>query len=329
MGDPEQPLRQLRQLHQLHRVGRLLQGAIGGDSVTFTRIRHAQGVPTVHAINLEPERQSAITVVDNFNAIAASHYTPPFDYSLAPHRERSHFVDEIELFGPDPVSTPFFERYLLPAGIRHQLRTLIFDGDRILGLVVVARGHHTAPFTARDRRAGRSLHARILADVVAYERSNAPPKTTADLVVDAAGDVDFTSATGDAWLAHPGCRDDLRRLVQIRSAGWTTMPVLAATGLASVCHVVGKNGERWLIRLEATTLIKARQHLPPRQRELARLLLDGQSLSGAAAALGIGRETAKEHLRRLYQTLEVSNRVELLRNLEAIFRDEPPAPGGA
>ena len=51
--------------------------------------------------------------------------------------------------------------------------------------------------------------------------------------------------------------------------------------------------------------------LTPRQREVLRLLLDGHSTPRIAGDLKIAQGTAKQHIRAIYDTLEVSTRAQL------------------
>ena len=55
--------------------------------------------------------------------------------------------------------------------------------------------------------------------------------------------------------------------------------------------------------------------LSRREREVARLLVDGYSLVNAAAILGLSENTTRTYLKRIYAKLGVCNRVEFVRRL--------------
>jgi DNA-binding NarL/FixJ family response regulator len=52
------------------------------------------------------------------------------------------------------------------------------------------------------------------------------------------------------------------------------------------------------------------EELTPRQRQVLELVAQGKCNKEVAASLGISEHTVEQHLRRIYKTLEVSNRVE-------------------
>ncbi len=58
-------------------------------------------------------------------------------------------------------------------------------------------------------------------------------------------------------------------------------------------------------------------HLPSRQRQIATLCVGGASTALIASRLGISSNTVKFHVKELYRTLGVSNRLGLARALEA------------
>ena len=75
-------------------------------------------------------------------------------------------------------------------------------------------------------------------------------------------------------------------------------------------------------RLAASTTprptARARMHaLSAREREIARLLVEGYSVLNAAALLDISENTVRTYVRRLYQKLGISSRLDLVRELAA------------
>jgi DNA-binding CsgD family transcriptional regulator len=303
-------------------VGVRLQ-TIGGDLFSFSRYREVDGEAMMSALNIDEGNDDSARRIELFNRLTAARYVPPFDYAAAPRRHREAFLDELEVFGLEPLSTDFFQRYFAPIEIQHQLRALIFDGHRFLGLLAFGRRPKTAAFTKRDRAAATAMLPQLRRALVQAEREDARvPEGPGDLVIDDRGEVLMASASGQAWLALPGIPAELRRLSQ-RPPTAGVVPVHFAQAAARVTVMRAGDTRHLLVHLKPSMQAALRPHLTPRQRSLASLLLAGHSLPDAADALGIGRETAKEHVRRMYLVLGVSSRLELLRALEGMSLTEP------
>ncbi|MEM7446189.1 MAG: helix-turn-helix transcriptional regulator [Pseudomonadota bacterium] len=67
--------------------------------------------------------------------------------------------------------------------------------------------------------------------------------------------------------------------------------------------------------------------LTPRQRDVAKLLVQGNSSDQTAKALGISAETSRNHIRSIYDRLAVSNRVDLALALTSRPPDSLPVSG--
>ena len=70
---------------------------------------------------------------------------------------------------------------------------------------------------------------------------------------------------------------------------------------------------------------------PPRQGEVARRVVAGQSGRQVARALGLSCETVQTHMKRLYERLHMHCRIELGMQISAAYRawrDESPPPTG-
>jgi DNA-binding CsgD family transcriptional regulator len=57
--------------------------------------------------------------------------------------------------------------------------------------------------------------------------------------------------------------------------------------------------------------------LSAREREIARLLVEGYSVLNVSALVGIGENTVRTYVRRLYRKLGVCNRAQLCARLQA------------
>ncbi len=82
---------------------------------------------------------------------------------------------------------------------------------------------------------------------------------------------------------------------------------------------------------EAWAAIAEELQLSPRQAEVARCVVAGQSDRQAAEALGLSWGTVQTHLERLYERLNIQSRVELATRVWAAYhawRAESPPPTG-
>ncbi|MER2511251.1 MAG: helix-turn-helix transcriptional regulator [Nitrosomonas ureae] len=106
----------------------------------------------------------------------------------------------------------------------------------------------------------------------------------------------------EIWLPGPPSNGETADFVLRRLAGE------ALFLLSVIVHVTASSAEQ-LERLGELL------RLPPRQRELAGHLLGGLSLDLAAARMGIGRRTARDHLKGLFHATGTSRQTELIANL--------------
>jgi len=71
------------------------------------------------------------------------------------------------------------------------------------------------------------------------------------------------------------------------------------------------------VRRIRAPLRSLKQPLTPRQIQIAKMISDGSSNKKIAKALGLSAGTVKVHLHRIFQTLNVSNRVQLAMRAKA------------
>ena len=64
---------------------------------------------------------------------------------------------------------------------------------------------------------------------------------------------------------------------------------------------------------EQIDIVQAIFSLSKTQTEIVRLIGKGMELSKAAEALGVTKNTARTHLRRVYEKVDVNSQIELLR----------------
>ena len=82
-------------------------------------------------------------------------------------------------------------------------------------------------------------------------------------------------------------------------------------GTAAVAAVITKPVEPSGLLL--TPILATNYRLTPSETRLARLIIDGHSLKGAAERLGITRNTARTHMKRIYTKIGVHSQADLIR----------------
>lgn len=70
--------------------------------------------------------------------------------------------------------------------------------------------------------------------------------------------------------------------------------------------------------------IADRLELPPRQRQVARLVCRAYTNNMIAADLGVSADTVRLHLKQVFRRLDVGDRVGLVVRLAAAAHDEEP-----
>ena len=74
--------------------------------------------------------------------------------------------------------------------------------------------------------------------------------------------------------------------------------------------------------LPSDEVIRGHFGLTPRETEVARLLAEGRTNAGVAAALSISQHTARHHTEKVFRKLGVSSRAEVGPRLRALRRGE-------
>jgi DNA-binding CsgD family transcriptional regulator len=98
-----------------------------------------------------------------------------------------------------------------------------------------------------------------------------------------------------------------RELVVLGPSGGRTRVVSSGVPLKGGGRIVGVFG---IARVVQTEQPMPHTHLTPRQSETLHLLADGASTEEIASRLGVARETARGHIRRLLAALDVHSRLE-------------------
>ncbi|HEX4437239.1 MAG TPA: helix-turn-helix transcriptional regulator [Solirubrobacteraceae bacterium] len=249
----------------------------------------------------------------------------------------------------DPQRSARYRDLLLPAGIPHELRGAFVVRGRVWGAVHIARRGSSGAFQQRDADALAALTASIARGIQASLRFDAARRMTG---AEAPGMV-VLGPNDEVELITPPARELLSSL-HPRDSGYTNetiaTPLLALAsfirsapdggqGAGKVVTVPG--GEGWVtlhaslpgppgdgrvaIVLEpATGARSATVRLEafgatPREREVATLLARGLSRAEMAESLVLSPYTVEDHVKSLYEKLEVASRQELVAR---VFLDE-------
>jgi len=146
-----------------------------------------------------------------------------------------------------------------------------------------------------------------------FDRQNMPGP--GDLLVRPDGSVEYASENGREWLERQGFSAALRQHVADFDGGGPARPTLAGLRAAEARFVRldADRRVRYLVTLvPASPLwLPATGDLTARQTEVAKFAAAGATVDEIAATLGISPNTVKDHLRKIYATLNVADRLEL------------------
>lgn len=84
------------------------------------------------------------------------------------------------------------------------------------------------------------------------------------------------------------------------------------TGNRSAAHRRSSEAHSGLLSPEGWAHIQAVFDLPPRQMEVIRHIFDGHQVAAIAWKMGVKDSTVTEHIRRIYTTLQVADRSQLI-----------------
>jgi len=239
--------------------------------------------------------------------------------------ESAGFLDAASLFGSWErfAERPFSRSMRELAGIGDQIRLLAFQGDHYLGWIGAFRQWDKPRFGARERQRLAGVVPRIISQLAAADAAEREglPGTAGFIVVRPDGEVEHASAEGQVWLSRTPFREALARVVKALplddGAAPVERPVWRAR--ARLTRLEGSDGPRHLVCLEPNAELRrpALSRLSPTQRRVATLVADGLRRKEIAELLGLGEETVRSHVREIYRRLEVADRFELLRLIQA------------
>lgn len=220
-------------------------------------------------------------------------------------------------------------------GLQHSLQGPLVLCGQVAGTVNFARGTACGAFTARSRWLARVIcdevgaaFARLLEREETIEQLNlfkaCFDTVPVPLVIsDAAGQIralngDARSRTGIDESA-PQAIDVLHRLRDtvacLADSAADSLAVTARTGEILVSVRLPGFDQLFLSSWQqgADTDHHPLAELPARSRVVAELLIQGRQNKWIAWKLGISQETVKDHVKRIYRRLGISNRTQLLK----------------
>lgn len=222
--------------------------------------------------------------------------------------------------GAPTKPAPARSRLHLAVGVRSEVRLLVYDRDRFVCWLGLARG----AWEGRHRRDDlNELEARrpfVVRRLIALDRALRAARDelpTPSVLLDRHGGVEAASAAGGPWLTERR-REELRAFVAEVSDHGAPPERLVGGFCVHLRELVRADG-RSLHLAEAERASRPRLHpasrLTARQRQVSELAARGEQIPEIAARLEISEWTVREHLKQAYRRLGVSSRVELVRRL--------------
>jgi DNA-binding CsgD family transcriptional regulator len=224
-----------------------------------------------------------------------------------------------------------------PSGFGDELRAALVDESRTWGAIVLLREERTANFTPAEERVVGSLsalladglrRAMLLTELTAGDGADEPGPGLLVLADD--GTILSANATAELWLDELGAEPGASLPLVIR-----TVALRARTGAADAIARarVRTPAGRWLVvrgsllgdgaavileearSPELAPLIADAYALTPRERSVTQLVAQGLSTSAIASRLFMSPYTVQDHLKSIFDKVDVSSRGELVARL--------------
>jgi DNA-binding CsgD family transcriptional regulator len=234
-----------------------------------------------------------------------------------------------------PESSVRFHEVLRPAGYAHELRLVLLDQGKAWGGFVFLREKDSAPFTASDSRFMATLSRRLARGVrrslLQSQLSGGPlPDHPGLLLLDEAYRVVSKTPGTDVLLANlvdDGTTAPLPAAVYALAASalttadsapvsaqvptrvgrWVTIHAWQLDGPVRVAVTVNRSRPE-----TAVALVLDGYGLSARERQIAELLLAGQTTAQIAASLFLSPHTVRDHLKSIFAKTGVRSRHELV-----------------
>jgi DNA-binding CsgD family transcriptional regulator len=204
-------------------------------------------------------------------------------------------------------------------GLRWTRRMVVVEDGELAGFLTVSRFRDRPDFSAEDLSALRRSEAYLRRVVSAWFRlwpGRALGGRAAAVFADPSGRIVGATGGAEVWL-DAGGREAIGRASRGLEGCNGVMTIAHRGVVARAVRTVGDGGTRYIWVLEAPAGMRQDPlaRLSPRQREIATGVGAGLTNREIADRLGVGDETVKTHLQRIYAALGVSNRLELVTRL--------------
>jgi DNA-binding CsgD family transcriptional regulator len=318
------------------RAGQLLARHLRVASFCFPALDPGTGLP-VHSVS-----EGLVT-----EAVEALHRvlltTPTADPGRWASGERR--VAPIEdLVTPDQLRTdPYVTDVLLASDLHYEAQISCASGGRTWGHLCLRRRLVDGPFVRHELRLLAALAPHLTAGLRAAAArvalASSPGSSTGVVVLGPGGEVELVNGAAERLFARPSpgtshCYSSAVEIVagmlarSFEDAGWAVVPALTVTDPANAEvywlraeRVTGSDGRvRGLLLIEPA---RPPDHTEPlvvmglsaREAEVALAIVRGQTAVQVATELGISAHTVQDHVRRVYEKLDVHSRQELAARL--------------
>lgn len=245
----------------------------------------------------------------------------------------------------DPSRSARYRDLLVPSGIPHELRAVFMIRGRVWGAVHIARRTESGPFAQDDLDALARLAGPIAQGIRGSLRFEAARRESGVeapglVVLDSAGEVELITPPARSLLAAIGA-DSLDYGEGRLPASVSSLASFARSDDAKGGKVVTVPSERGWVTLHATrpdpgddrvaivvepasgprsaTLRLEAHGATVREREVATMIARGLTNSEIAEALVLSPHTVRDHVKSLFEKLDVATRQELVAR---VFLDE-------
>jgi DNA-binding CsgD family transcriptional regulator len=250
---------------------------------------------------------------------------PAGDPRLAPASRDSRFVLLHPLLGhlgDGWYDHPLYRQCWAPANVADQLRMVVYHRGEFVGWIGTFRRRSERPFSRADLRRVQPF-ADAVADALltAYQAERrGDPEGAADIVLRPDGTVDAATPGAAPWLDRRGVSDALRQWVRATDRGEAAERAIGLHQVRWSRLETNGGSTRYLLHLQP--IAPVRRHpahvLSRTQREIAVLAAAGATAPEIAQMLHVAPSTVRTHLKQIYLTLNVTNRAELVRNLDGL-----------
>ena len=305
--DSSEPKRIRRQA-----LGALTQLTNADGALFFKYARHDE---TDHYTAIEiigPDEMVALAhSMEGMASMSGDFWNP----CTVPADERDCFVSmhyDPELL--DQTRHPTLRMFYTAFGVHAQMRALIYQGARFIGWLGCWR-QRNEPFEDRILAKANDNYETFATALIAAENAAHTTRLPGELLFDPEGDqIEYASEGVSEWLSDER-RERLTELIEGAEDGHTLPPVAILDGSrVRLVRMRGAAGLRYLVTMRPCDVprLGPLSLLTPRQREVAEYAAAGATAREIARHLELSPATVRDHIKSIYERLDISNRTELV-----------------